>query len=262
MAQVSPPSPGSPSPAPASGAPSTVRLDVRTGTSTVTSYAVGEIGFLLGSVPGCDLRLPGSNLPPVLALIARQANGASVRKLAPIGGLLLNGHPVTHSPLQDGDRITFGPVEITVSLSVPAPVPVMRVRLYDGSEGPAEAPDRLLRERAEKLAEVRAELEHREETLREERNDLAVQRNEIAERTEQLAKQAEDLNGVRREMTELRQRLYQRYRQGRDRLAGLQQSVRRAARRLQERKRRFEAELLQARALTSGDGDPRTELTA
>src|SRR5439155_17251589 len=161
-----------------------------------------------------------------------------------------------------GDRITFGRVDITVSVSVPPAVPVMRVRLYDGTDTPVEAPDRLLREREEKLAEVRAELEHREETLREERNDLAVQRNEIAERTEQLAKQEEELNGVRREMEELRQQLYQRYRKGRDRLAGLQESVRRAARRLQERKRAFEVELLQVRTLTSGDGDPRAELTA
>src|SRR5262249_9414862 len=119
-----------------------------------------------------------------------------------------------------------------------------------------------LREREEKLAEVRAELEHREETLREERNDLAVQRNEIAERTAQLAKQAEELNGVRREMDELRQQLYQRYRKGRDRLAGLQESVRRAARRLQERKRQFEAELLQARPVPTGAVAPRAELAA
>src|SRR5262249_40785667 len=83
MPQVSPLSPRSPSPASATAVPATVRLEVRTGTSTVTSYSVGETGFLLGSVPGCDLRLPGSNLPPVLALIARQPGGASVRKLAP-----------------------------------------------------------------------------------------------------------------------------------------------------------------------------------
>src|SRR5262245_18651281 len=289
MAQVSPPSPRPPNPAPSPGGLPSVRLDVRTGTGTVTSYSVGETGFLLGTVPGCDLRLPGSNLPPVVALITRQPGGASVRKLAPIGGLLLNDQNATHSPLRDGDQITLGPVSITVSITPAASVPVMRVRLYEGApeatpppdplpeaergretdfapplrfgEGAEKrGPDQTLREREERLASALAELQHRHESLEEERADLARQQHEIAERTEQLAKQDEEVNRVRREMAELRQKLVAGYRQRRDRLAGLLESVRRAARRLQERKRLFEAELLQARALR--EGDPQTELNA
>ncbi|HKB36297.1 MAG TPA: hypothetical protein VKD72_07575, partial [Gemmataceae bacterium] len=271
MAQVSPPSPRPPNPAPSPGGLPSVRLDVRTGTGTVTSYSVGETGFLLGTVPGCDLRLPGSNLPPVVALITRQPGGASVRKLAPIGGLLLNDQNVPHSPLRDGDQITLGPVEITVSITPSASVPVMRVRLYDGTgdasdQTPLPLPeaergrDQTLREREERLASALAELRHRQESVEEERADLARQRHEITERTEQLAKQDEEVNRVRREMAELRQKLVAGYRQRRDRLAGLLESVRRAARRLQERKRRFEAELLQARTLR--EGDPQAELNA
>src|SRR4029077_15310003 len=60
-----------------------VRIEARVGSSRPTIYEVGDGGFLVGSVPGCDLRLPGPNLAPVLCLIARQPTGAVLRKLAP-----------------------------------------------------------------------------------------------------------------------------------------------------------------------------------
>jgi hypothetical protein len=103
---------------------------VRTGGGS-TPYSVGETGFLLGSVPGCDLRLPGAGQPPVLALVSRQPGGVSVRKLAPIGVLLLNGQTISQSPLNDGDRLTVGAIDIIARVS--PPVPVVRVRLYDDS---------------------------------------------------------------------------------------------------------------------------------
>src|SRR5438477_11595242 len=125
MAAVSPSSPLSPN-ASANSLPA-VRLEVRAGNSN-TSYSVGETGFLLGSVPGCDLRLPGTGLPPVLALVCRQPDHVRLRKLAPIGVLLLNGESVTDALLNDGDRLTVGTVDITMRISS---VPVVRVRLFD-----------------------------------------------------------------------------------------------------------------------------------
>src|SRR2546421_12802882 len=113
MAALSPSSPKPP--AHAGAALPDVRLEVRSGGAT-TSYTIGETGFLLGSVPGCDLRLSGTGLPPVLALIARHPGGVSLRKLAPIGVLLQNGDPVTHGELSDGDRLTVGAVDIGVSI--------------------------------------------------------------------------------------------------------------------------------------------------
>ena len=46
------------------GLPS-VRVDVRNGTARPALYDITGEEFLIGSVPGCDLRLPGTNLPPV-----------------------------------------------------------------------------------------------------------------------------------------------------------------------------------------------------
>src|SRR4051794_23953156 len=77
----------------------TVRLEVRPARGRSTVYEVGDGGFLVGSVPGCDLRLPGTNLPPVLCLIARHAGGASLRKLAPVQPITLNGRQVTNTYL-------------------------------------------------------------------------------------------------------------------------------------------------------------------
>src|SRR5262249_7977916 len=54
-----------------------------------------------------------------------------------------------------------------------------------------------------------------------------------------------EIEAVRQELGSLRQQLYDRYRERRDRLAGLQEAVRRAARRVQERKRRLEADVTQ-----------------
>src|SRR5258708_40338328 len=81
MAQASAPA-GRPAVSDGSALP-VVRVEVRAGKAKPTVYEVGDGGFLVGGVPGCDLRLPGPNLPPVLCLIARQPRGASLRKLAP-----------------------------------------------------------------------------------------------------------------------------------------------------------------------------------
>ncbi len=301
MAQVSP---SPPRPHPATALP-VVRLDVRAG-GAVTSYTVGDTGFLLGSVPGCDLRLPGASQPPVLALVSRHPGGASVRKLAPIGAQLLNGQNVSQAALRDGDHLSLGAVDITVSVS--PSVPVMRVQLYDAekdAEGALAERARQLDEREqllagqaeeletdraiwyrrrqeieeecrgqeanaaleqqlreERLAAALGELAHREESMQEERAELAAQRHELSQRAARVGAGEEELARVRREMDEIRQQFADRYRQRRDRLANMQAALRRAARRLQERKRQFDGELQRARALDAGEGDPRAELNA
>src|SRR5262249_13363761 len=47
------PSSGALSPLPA------VSLELRTGSALPTTHEVHDVGFLVGTVPGCDLRLPG-----------------------------------------------------------------------------------------------------------------------------------------------------------------------------------------------------------
>src|SRR5688572_13310737 len=93
-------------------ASSACRLEVRIGTARPTLYEVGDGGFLIGAVPGCDLRLGGTNLPPVMCLVARHPAGVSVRRLAPVQPIAINGKNVPGAYLRDGDQITLGNVEI------------------------------------------------------------------------------------------------------------------------------------------------------
>src|SRR5581483_8868971 len=81
MAETFPSPPGSAS-ARVDAAPAQLRLEVLRGSGRPIEFDVTD-AFLIGSVPGCDLRLPGTGLPPVICLIAPSADGILLRKLAP-----------------------------------------------------------------------------------------------------------------------------------------------------------------------------------
>ena len=89
-----------------------VRLEVRIGSAQPAVYEVGDGGFLIGGVPGCDLRLPGPSMPPVVCLIARHSTGASLRKLAPVLPIAVNGRNVSSTYLNDGDRLGVGAISL------------------------------------------------------------------------------------------------------------------------------------------------------
>src|SRR5207253_244055 len=103
-----------------SGPRASVRLDVRAGPIRPASYDVPESGFLIGSVPGCDIRLPGTDLPPVICLIVQNSQGATLRKLVPTYSILLNGRSVSTAPLTDSDQVILGGLELVVRTSAAA----------------------------------------------------------------------------------------------------------------------------------------------
>ncbi len=187
MAQPSPSSPVPAAAVSADGLPA-VRLLLKHGSAPAIAHEVASISFLVGTVPGCDLRLPGAALPAVSCLITRRPDGVELRKLAPIGALLVNGHPAGSQRLNDGDRITLGTVELLVQVTE-APIPPTPIR-----------------EPVVRLAPIVVDTANRAE------------------------------------LDDTRQQLYDRYRRRRDRLAGLHQAIRRAARNLQERKQQVEGE--------------------
>src|SRR5262249_30646623 len=78
-----------------------VRLEVLHAAARPTTHELADAAFLIGSVAGCDLRLPGAELPPVVCLITRELSGVNLRKLAPVQSVLLNGRPVNQAPLTD-----------------------------------------------------------------------------------------------------------------------------------------------------------------
>jgi chromosome segregation ATPase len=240
-----------------------VSLEVRRGTARSLLYEVSEAGFLIGSVPGCDLRLPGADLPPVLCLIAGQGRSLNVRKLVPTYPLLVNGEAVSSSPLGDGDCIALGPVELLIHVmgsSSPDENGHQPVACFPKE---LEARSRELDERQKELEEQTAQLEtdrviwyrRREEIVGEVQelqengaNDRARLQRELENQVEELAAKRQEAEAARQEFATLRQQLHDRYRERRDRLAGLQEAVNRAANKVQERKRQVDVEVREAEA--------------
>jgi chromosome segregation ATPase len=266
-----------------------VRLEMRLGAKKPTAYEISDLGFLIGSVPGCDLRLPGVNLPPVLCLISRHPAGVVLRKLTPLVPILVNGQPTSGTALNSGDRITLGAIDLLVhvagSMSAPPsatkPASLLTANGHEKSASLNER-ERLLKEQAEELeadraiwyrrrdqleqeckelsessaqtarklqqqerelALARADVTEREQALRTVRVEVEKQYEEIEKRSGEFASKEDELATSRRELADLRQQLYDRYRERRDRLSGIQEAVRKAARKVQERKRLVDAEV-------------------
>jgi chromosome segregation ATPase len=96
-----------------------VRIDVRTGSGRAVGYEVGSDEFLIGGAGGCDLRLPGANLPPVICQVTRKPDGVRVRRLTPVLPVLLNGTPLpTNTPtaVNSGDALAFAGLDVTVAI--------------------------------------------------------------------------------------------------------------------------------------------------
>jgi hypothetical protein len=239
MAQASQPPPAA-APADVSAALPTVRLEVRAGNGRSTLFEVGDGGFLVGGVPGCDLRLPGENSPPLSCLINRNVTGVSLRKLAPIQPLAVNGRPTASAYLADGDRVTVGTVEIVCSIKpgnaalLAAPAPEPNPAAFEQTVREAE-----LRDLREQLADACAELESQQRDAR----DGQAERARLREQVEALTKEREESQVLRRDLAQIRKELFQRYQERRDRLAKQHLAVRRAALRLQTRKQKLDADV-------------------
>jgi DNA repair exonuclease SbcCD ATPase subunit len=259
---------------------------MRHGSAPPASFEMFDGGFLIGTVPGCDVRLPAADLPPVLCLITRTTGGVGLRKLVPTAPVLVNGKPMSVGMIAHGDRVGIGPVELSVAVQIPAelqkfreqngealfppaPFPVFRyspqeleerarqldVRQHQLNEQTAELEtDRVIwyrrREEIEQecrqvkdqerdLAAARAKLEEERKAIQPEQERLNHQRAELQAKAEQLTAQEKELDAYRQQLDE-------RYRERRDRIAGLQEAVNKAAANVQERKRQLQAEIQQA----------------
>ncbi len=94
-----------------------VMLEFHQGAKRTAEFPVAHVDFLIGTVPGCDLRVSGTELPAVLCLLARRPGGLSLRKLAPTQVVLVNGKTAMQADLKDGDRITVGASDIFVHVA-------------------------------------------------------------------------------------------------------------------------------------------------
>ena len=97
-----------------------VSLDVRIGSGRPTRYEFEGTEFSVGGAAGCDLRLPGANVPALVCQIARTPNSLFIQRTDTAFPVLLNGNFLTTntSPtrLNHGDQIAVGSVDVTVHL--------------------------------------------------------------------------------------------------------------------------------------------------
>jgi chromosome segregation ATPase len=210
MAEVSPLSPRSPGSGAAEIALPVVRLEFRNGTARPVTHELLTAGFLIGSVPGCDLRLPGADLAPVICLITRTADGVALRKLAPAQPVLVNGQPVSQAVLTNGDQVTLGPFEIRLAIrEAPTANAPVRVKQTDRARVAAPVADAAHVEEArqefhKQVAEFRRQVAdfHQEQKLLEEedrkRQEESTQRQaQLDSRRQQLEEQIRDVEADR-----------------------------------------------------------------
>ena len=246
------------SPSPRPPALPAVRLTL-SNAGRATEYEVPHEGFLIGSVPGCDLRLAGTDLPPVICIITRSPEGAKLRKLSPSLPVQVNGRNASGT-LADGDNLTIGTSELRVHIEAAAEddeQPLMRdqakleaeVQKLEATQADRErrqaeviAERQQLHQRQREMATERADFAGRLRELTDGRAKLEQVRLALAEQGEELKRKQEDVELIRRELTDLRRQLYEQYRERRDRVTALQEAVTRAARKVQEEKRAVEAE--------------------
>lgn len=277
----------------------TVRLELRCADGPATSFEFCQESIVVGSVPGCDIRLPGGEFPPLVAVLAPVGQELCIRKLAHQATSSIVG-AVPKNTLKPGETIELGRFRLSLTLlagklssvhapaqpnvpsppaAPPPPLPTdlaeARRRLDEDrrdweqdAERQAEAlalRSRQALEREKQLAAGFASLERDKTTVARERDKLAADRELLNSMETRLAAEREKLVADQRALVDLRSALYQRYRSRRDQLAALREAVDHAARKVQEEKRRQNEErldLAQLRQTLTDEAARQTEVAA
>ena len=163
-----------------------VRVEVRTSSGQPVRHDIRGDEFLIGGAPGCDLRLPGPNLPPVICQISRRPDGVRVRRLAPGIPVLRNGALLPSNiptVVADGDRLTVAGVEIVIAVPTsgflsPGFFPLDPYAAEIEESGPDVE---RLRQWEESLTAREAEVARREQALHGEREAFDRDRRQLSE---------------------------------------------------------------------------------
>ncbi|HEX3151179.1 MAG TPA: hypothetical protein VHR66_24085 [Gemmataceae bacterium] len=229
-----------------------VRVEVRHGAAPPVGLDVTGDEFIIGSVPGCDLRIPGANLPPQVCAIRRGTDGVRLQKIAQALPILLNGSPIApagQAMLRHGDVISIGAVDVYVSIafSVAEPAP-MAFPLPDEVKPGIDF-------RHEEWARKQRELESRAKAIDEQARELEADRVLWYERRQEMEKEIrsarEELEANRRKpaedptflaelRTKIEREIAEEYRARREELERMQFAVREAAVQLKEKKQQHE----------------------
>jgi chromosome segregation ATPase len=275
MAPLPPQTAGS---ADADSRPPEVRLDVRVGSARAVGYDLTRGEFLVGGADGCDVKLPGSHLPPVIAQFGRTADAVFVRRLSPAFPILLNGRPLSGSDpvrVHSSDRVAVGSADIVVTVNGKGHI---RPTFHEVSSAPlaprvASGPlaERVEHEKValdqyrDQLAQQAKELEADRVAWYRRRQEIEAEVRQVQEsvtagtrladreawltkREQEVAAREDEAAKIRAELAEIRQTLFEQYRERRDQIEQMQQVVRGATSSFQERQSSEDAELTRRRA--------------
>ncbi len=107
-------------------------LEIRRGKTGFPERPVWTRNFVMGSGPGCDLRLGSPHIPDAHSVLFIGENDVRIQWLAEAPALLINGEEQDEAILTDGDQIGIGPFEFTVQrLLIPANVQPGQLRIAE-----------------------------------------------------------------------------------------------------------------------------------
>jgi uncharacterized phage infection (PIP) family protein YhgE len=213
-----------------------VCLEVGHGTARSTMYVVAEAGFLIGTVPGCDLRMGGSSWPAVQCLIGRHPGGATIRRLSTAQTVLVNGQPVTTSTLGHGDKIEVGSLEMLVHIQAASTAPVKILHGAIGgpkpqSSGPPvdDKTRKQLQEQInqfrEKVVRFEREKNKLDEVMARQQHELTRREAELEKRTKGLNQERSGLHHLQKTLEEKNATLQQRGSESDERLVAREQTL-------------------------------------
>jgi chromosome segregation ATPase len=245
-----------------------VALEVRLAHGRPRRYVLEGAEFSVGGDPGCDVRLAGADVPPVVCVVTRTADALYARRADAAFPVLWNERflPIdAPARLGHGDRVAVGAIDITVhlagvylhpDLATPDPAPPATVRPPRPvpfappprpEPPPAYGPDataqlaEVARQRAELAAQAR-ELEEDRVLWYRRRQELEAEATRPARDPAGMAQREAELAGRRAELEGLRDQLAAQYQERRDQLAQMHAAVAGASADLNSRRERLDRE--------------------
>ncbi len=178
-----------------------IQIEVRHGSARPLLYPMSDASFLVGSVAGCDLRLPGGDLPSLICLISRLPGSASIRKLVPTLSLVHNGESITQTTLADGDTIRIGPIDLVIHYT-PSSASSLRDEEFAKRRQLLDAEAARLAEERRRIEELRNQYESDLVRLDRQRGQLDETHQQHEERTHDIDERSAQLE---KDITQLRE---------------------------------------------------------
>jgi len=222
-----------------------VRLSVRGLDYVEARHEYRQDAFVIGSVPGCDLQLPAGTGTGLLALATISAGGLRIRRLDQ------PSTPITH--LKPRQECQVGSVQLRLEFLAETTLSSVKQNVAPVPQEVADLKAQFEKDRQEWEAEAERQAESlavKTRAVQEQEKQLQVERAELEQLRAGLNRsiaQPElpaDLESVRSELLRLRDALYQQYRQRRDAVVAMRESVRLAATKVQEEKQQHRHEAM------------------